>query len=310
MKKKFLLTILTLILSVTLFAQTPVKTIRVISATTAIGENIPVGTQVYDVATYKLYVATSGVISTATLTSAASSFKLVNGNGTTNLSEGTTTTTTVNVNSSTGTSATLQSASTSRAGLLSTSSFNAINSNTATNTTQGDTLVAHNTRILANKASSATNATNISTNTGNISTNTTNVATNATNISTNTGDISTNTGNISTNTSNISTNTTNITKNSDTLAVHVININANTSKLATIETGAQVNLLTYQDVFSETSSVATAHTLTQTANTSYAPNVSLNGQTLPSADYVFTSTTITVSIPVSLYDKLVINYHY
>ena len=310
MKKKFLLTILTLILSVTLFAQTPVKTIRVISATTAIGENIPVGTQVYDVATYKLYVATSGVISTATLTSAASSFKLVNGNGTTNLSEGTTTTTTVNVNSSTGTSATLQSASTSRAGLLSTAKLNAINTNTATNTVQGDTLVAQNARILANKASAATNATNISTNASGISTNATNVANNTTNISTNTGNISTNTSNISTNTTNVATNATNISTNTGNISTNTSNISTNTSKLATIETGAQVNLLTYQDVFSEASSSATSHTLTKTANTSYAPNVSLNGQILPASDYVFTTTTITVSIPVSQYDKLVINYHY
>lgn len=69
--KKYLF-ILLLFLSFSLTAQ--VKIIRVADATTAIGENISQGTQVFNRATNKLWIAKNAVISTATLTTASASF--------------------------------------------------------------------------------------------------------------------------------------------------------------------------------------------------------------------------------------------
>ena len=70
--KKYLF-ILLLFLSFAATAQ--VKIIRVADATTAIGANIPAGTQVYNIATEELWIATNAVLSTATLTTGSASFK-------------------------------------------------------------------------------------------------------------------------------------------------------------------------------------------------------------------------------------------
>ena len=84
MKRLFI--IFLLLVSITGVAQvTPVKTVRVADATTTFNQNIVKGTQVYDVDADVLWIANKGVISTATLTSAASSFSaLSNWNGTGN----------------------------------------------------------------------------------------------------------------------------------------------------------------------------------------------------------------------------------
>ena len=78
MKKiSFILTFL--ILSIGVFAQsTPVSELRVANATTTFGNNIPVGTKVYNVADGTYFVATAGVLGTATLTSASGSFDQLN----------------------------------------------------------------------------------------------------------------------------------------------------------------------------------------------------------------------------------------
>jgi len=70
--KKYLF-ILLLLLSFTVTAQ--VKIVRVVDATTPIGENIPEGTQVFNKATDELWIAKNAVLGTATLTTASSSFK-------------------------------------------------------------------------------------------------------------------------------------------------------------------------------------------------------------------------------------------
>ena len=119
MKKILLLTFAFLIIASTAFSQgAPVKIVRIANATTALGTSLSVGTLVYNTATNQLWIVTTGVISTATLTTASGSFSPVNGDGQTDLAEGTATTTTVLVTSSTGNNATLQPASASRAGLL------------------------------------------------------------------------------------------------------------------------------------------------------------------------------------------------
>jgi len=60
---------------------TNTKNLRIANATTEFGENIPIGTQVYNVATGELWVATASVVSTATLTTASGSFDLINSDG-------------------------------------------------------------------------------------------------------------------------------------------------------------------------------------------------------------------------------------
>lgn len=122
--KKVLITMVIVLASLVGFSQAaPTQVYRIADATTPFGVNISVGKQVYNIATQELWIATDGVASTANLTTAAASFKIVNGAGTANLAEGTATETTVEITSSTGTAATLESASTLRAGLMSKAMF-------------------------------------------------------------------------------------------------------------------------------------------------------------------------------------------
>lgn len=117
--KKVFITMVIVLASLVGFSQaTPAQVYKIANATTAFGVNISVGKQVYNIATQELWIATAGVESTFTLTTAAASFKIVNGAGTTNLAEDNVTETAVDITSSTGTAATLGSASTSRAGLM------------------------------------------------------------------------------------------------------------------------------------------------------------------------------------------------
>ena len=75
-----------------LFSQaqlTNVNDFKVANATTAFGRNIPIGTKVYNVATGDYWVATAGITSTSTLTTASASFTRLNGAGTvTNIATG------------------------------------------------------------------------------------------------------------------------------------------------------------------------------------------------------------------------------
>jgi hypothetical protein len=67
--KKITLTLFFLFSCFVSFAQVAtVKTIRVVNPTTAIGENIPVGTIIIDISTNKMYVAKTGIASTETIT--------------------------------------------------------------------------------------------------------------------------------------------------------------------------------------------------------------------------------------------------
>ena len=82
--KKFTLIAFLLSLSIGIFAQsTPVSDIRVATAATEFKINLPVGTKVYNIADSTYWVATTGVVGTKSLTTAASSFKQLNANFTT-----------------------------------------------------------------------------------------------------------------------------------------------------------------------------------------------------------------------------------
>jgi hypothetical protein len=60
---------------------TNVGELRIANATTAFGVNFPIGTKIYNVDTKEYWVATAGVVSTATLTTASASFTLLNNSG-------------------------------------------------------------------------------------------------------------------------------------------------------------------------------------------------------------------------------------
>lgn len=99
---------------------TPVEDVRIANATTAFGINLPIGTKVYNIADGKYWVATAGVISTATLTTGAASFTQLNPTAAgTNIGTGTYTSSVVPLTSSTGTGVNINSATTSLAGVMS-----------------------------------------------------------------------------------------------------------------------------------------------------------------------------------------------
>ena len=81
--KRLIITLSMIMFVIMGYAQvTNVAEFRVEDATTAFGVNLPVGSKVYDIANDKYYVATAGVASTETLTTASASFSLLNDAGT------------------------------------------------------------------------------------------------------------------------------------------------------------------------------------------------------------------------------------
>lgn len=81
--KKVLITLSIVLISLIGYSQvTNVGEFRIANATTTFGVNLPVGTKIYNIATGEYWVATAGVASTATLTTASASFELLNNAGT------------------------------------------------------------------------------------------------------------------------------------------------------------------------------------------------------------------------------------
>ena len=162
--KRILITFALILTTMLGYSQaTNVTDFRIADATTAFGKNLPVGTKVYDINTGNYWVATAGVISTATLTTASASFTQLNAAGTDSqdLSLGTTTATTQDVNISSGNNVTLTAATTDDAGLLTAAKFDEITANTAkatnvsTNLSEGTTT----TTTVDVNSSDGTNAT-------------------------------------------------------------------------------------------------------------------------------------------------------
>ncbi|MBN2820769.1 MAG: hypothetical protein JXP36_17475 [Bacteroidales bacterium] len=85
---------------------------------------------------------------------------------------------------------------------------------------------------------------------------------------------------------------------------------AQVTKLEGIETGAQVNLTMITEKFEEDDGTATDHSLSHSASIAQGCRVSLNGSVLAPSDYTFTSSTITIEVPVYQYDQVVITYSY
>ena len=139
MKKLMLIFLLVMVAVIAYPQATPVADVRIPNATTAFGSNLPLGTKVYNIADGKYWVATAGVISTATLTTASGSFTQLNATVTgTNIGIGTVTSTTVPLTSSTGTGVNLPVATPSLAGLQSAADKSKLDGISVTGTNTGD----------------------------------------------------------------------------------------------------------------------------------------------------------------------------
>ena len=316
--KKLLLILFIGLISFTGYSQaTSTDEFRIADATTAFGKNLPVGTKVYDINTGNYWVATAGVASASTLTTASGSFTQLNGGAAAqDLSLGATGATTQAIDiSGGGDSVTLIEANTNDAGLLGAAKWDEIVANTAkatnvsTNLSEGTTT---NTTVDVN-SSDGTNATLAA-----ASTSRAGVMTKA-----KFDEVGVNNAKVS----NVSTNLSLGTRAATTMDVNssdgtnVTLLAANTTeaglmteaqfdKLAAISAGAEVNLTSITEDFEEDDGTATAHSLSQTAVTAQGARVSINGATLKPGDYTFATGTITIGVPVLQYDQVVITYFY
>lgn len=326
---RFILSMCFVLVGLLGFSQaTPIKKVRITNATTAFGENLPVATEVTNIATGEIWSATTGVASTATLTTASASFNLVNGSGLTNLSEGNATTTTVDVLSSTGTDATLQPASTSRAGLMTKAKFDEVEVNnskvsnvstelsmgTKTATTMGITSDGGVDDVVLPSATTTDAGLLSAAKFDEIEVNTLKLGI----TDGDKGDISvTGTGTVWTVDNDVVTyaKMQNVV-NDERLLGRVSGANGDVEELTSaqvltmlgIEANAEENFTAYQEVFEEASGTAATHTLAHTAVGAIV--VSLNGSRIKPSLYTATPTTVHIDIPVSQYDEILTSYNY
>jgi hypothetical protein len=306
--KKVLIILSFILLAIMGYSQvTDVGEVRIANATTAFGRNLPVGTKVYNIADGKYWVATAGVISTATLTTAAASFTQLNAQSADDQTASEVNITDAGEYYSSGhvegalqevgaDISTLQSSSHAAASVTDGTTIDftldgqditgevieSALSITASQVSDFDTEVANNSAVSANTAKETNVPTSLSTGT-------------------------------------VTGTTYGIT--SDGSADDIVLPAANAtdaglmtstmfSKLDGIDAGAEANYTLITEAFEETSGTPTSHNLAHTAITANGCRVSLNGATLSPDDYTLTSTTITVDGPVLQYDKVVITYSY
>lgn len=309
--KKLILTLSLILISFTGFSQaTNVDEFRIANATTAFGQNLPVGTKVYNIATGDYWVANAGVASTATLTTAAASFDQINGAGTDdqNITGG-------SWNSGTGELTIGIEGGTSQT----------IDIDGRYLETEVDGSVTNELQTVANTSNATTHTVTLSDSGGSLQlaeganvTLTTSgtgadgiVTIAATGDGTGTDDQNLSLGTVTGTTMDVDIETgTNVTLTAATTSNAGLLTGADKTKLDGIASGAEVNLTMITEAFEEDDGTATAHSLSQTAVTAQNCTVSLNGAVLDPADYTFTSTTITISVPVLQYDKVVITYSY
>jgi hypothetical protein len=306
--KKLLIILSFILLALIGYSQvTDVAELRIADATTAFGRNLPVGSKVYNIATGDYWVATAGVVSTATLTTASESFTLLNAAGTDDQ-----TASEVDITDAggyyTGTEveAALQEVGADIQSLEG-------DSHDAVTVTDGTTIDFTLTgqditgEVIENAIEiTASQVTDFDTEVENNSAVSANTA-KETNVSTSLSE-----GTVTGTTYGIT---------SDGSADDIILPSANAtdaglmtstmySKLDGIDSGAEANYTLITEAFEETSGTPTSHNLAQTAITANGCRVSLNGATLDPDNYTFTTSTITIDIPVLQYDQVVITYSY
>ncbi len=190
--KKLVITLSIVLIGLLGYSQvTSVGEFRVANATTAFGVNLPVGTKVYNIATGDYWVATAGVVSTATLSDATASFAKLNDSGT---------------DDQTAAEVNISDAGEYYTGTTVESALQEV----------GFSIAAHATSISTNADAISANATNIATNAADIIDNTTNISTNSEGITANAGNITLNTNNI-TALENLTSKTDNFEINADDL---------------------------------------------------------------------------------------------
>jgi len=307
---KLALTLALLTISLVGFSQlSPAGHFRIADRTTAFGINIPAGSQIYCVSDSTTWEVKVELISTKTITTGLSSLFLVAKS--TNLSVGTVTTTTVDVNSSTGTSATLPAATTSAAGVMTAAQATTVSNQSGTNTGNQTLTIGGTTSptITLSGSNTATFAgagiTTLGQSGGTITITSTEVDGSVTNEGALTVGAGTGT------TSLIHSNTSGSTD--VTIAAGTgLSITENTGT-GTITLASTVGSAYIAESFEEatTGSSGTAHTLAHTpVTTTTGLTIQLNGLPLTSSQYTQSGTSITVTIPVYKYDRVMVSYVY
>lgn len=306
MKKLFLIWSFVLIVVLSYSQATNVADLRIPDATTAFGQNLPIGTKVYDYDTGEYWVATAAVINTATLTTASGSFDKLNDSGTDSQD--------LSYNSGThaiditggGSSAIIPLAVDDGAteGLASFSAddftitagnvvIDYANGQEATNAQDGFATGAHITAIEANTSIVADG------DKGDITLSSS-------------GTVWTIDGGVVTyaKIQNVVADERILGRVSGADGVVEELTKAQVLTMLNIADGAEVNLDQITEKFEEDDGTPTAHSLAQTAVTAQGCNVSVNGAMLDPALYTLTTSTIELDGPVLQYDVVVIRYSY
>jgi len=245
---------------------TAVADFRIADATTAFGKNLPIGTKVYNIGTGDYWVATAGVASASTLTTASGSFTQLNATGG---SESTTVSDTAEIDLTlTGDDITAD---------IITGSIDVLKLDAGVQTSLG----LADTALQSEVDGSITNELQTISNTSNATTHTATLSDSGGSLQLAEG--------------------TGITLTTSETGLDGI---------VTIASTGEANLTMITEDFEEDDGTATAHALAQTAVTAQSARVALNGSTLKPADYTFTATTITIGVPVTQYDQVVITYSY
>ena len=295
---------------------TPVGVMRIANATTAFGINLPIGSIVVNIATNTQWQANAGVVSTATLTTASSSFVQINATSATNLSTGSNTSTAINITSSTGTAATLNSATSTLAGLES-AADNVKLGQLSTTASQTYTFPSSSATIPANNQGFYIGTTQVHIN--DASGTTTSLGINIT------GSSASCTGNAATATSATTAATANAVVAGGVTLGMMANETANTilgnntgsSATPTALTGTQVRSLTNTnratETFEDAADSTAGHYIVHLSNTPLSGTVSviMNGTPLSSSQFSIVQTSY-CRIALSAYfaDKVLIQYSY
>jgi hypothetical protein len=337
--KKLLIILSFILLALIGYSQvTDVGEVRIANATTAFGRNLPVGTKVYNIATGDYWVATAGVVNTATLTTASESFTLLNDAGTddqtaseVDITDAEEYYTSENVegalqevgadistlegsshDAATVTDGTTIDLSITGQDITAETIDGAINHDALLNFEQDEHFTQAEISIDADQvgiddAGSIIDATDVE---GALQENRTAIDLNTakeTNVSTSLEE-----GTVTGTTYGITSDGSadDIVLPASTTTDAGLMTADQFDKLDAIESDAEANYTLITESFEEASGTPTDHNLSQTTITANGCRVSLNGATLDPDDYTLTSSTITVDGPVLQYDKIVITYSY